>query len=174
MIVDETLDDMLEQLQSPRFTFYYYRQSCPVGEALTHPCSDYGFWINRQAEDIIQIEDFVAANNLLPLWEPIAELLGNAGMHGNKDSICDAPNGDPLKSLSIKVFMGDNGILVRIRNEGTGFDHKEVLSKAILGSEYSTHNLGGAGTRCAMHPALQVSYEDMGRTTNLMYLEDRK
>ena len=170
MFVEKGIDELLEMLDEPELVYYYYRPSLPVGEALKHSPNDYKFWVNHCFWDMKHLNWFMYDNGLGFLLIPVSELLGNALIHGNSGAMHNAPNGDPLKSLSVKVFLAKNGLLVRVRNEGEGFDYKDVIDRFRNGREYASHVLGGNGMINFDHPDLLVSYEDNGRTSNILYV----
>ncbi len=169
MFTDERIDQLLSELENPKLVYYDYQPGASVDEALSHPEGDFQFWTNRTNQPLIGLYRFMLDANMESLYEPAAEMVANACRHGNKDSLKPAPNGDPMKSLSIKVFTGKNGVLFRVRNEGLGFDYQNMLQQFKSGS-HSKNSLGGNGIRILAHPQLVVSYEDEGRITNLLYL----
>ncbi len=167
MFTDATMDDLLERLNDPALSFYTYLPAVSVGEALYHPPDDFRFWTNRANTPMKEIAGFMQQKGLSGLYEVVAEMVANAGRHGNKNSLHPAPNGDPLKSLSVKVFLANNGMLCRVRNEGEGFDYQRKTQELTEGT-HSASILGGNGMRMLNASALTVSYEDAGRATNLL------
>src|SRR3989344_4894936 len=170
MFVQESIDTLLEKLEQPQLVYYDFTAGVSIGEALQHPHDDFRFWINSPNKPLKDLYCFIAESKYHFLHEPIFEMVANSVRHGNSGSIRNAPNGDPLKSLSIKVFEGNNGVVVRVRNEGTGFDYQAVLQKINLGNRHSQNVLGGNGLRMLAQPYLFISYEDKGRAINLLYL----
>lgn len=171
LFIDATVEELLDQLIEPKLVYYDYAQGVPLSEAMNHPQDDFRFWVNLLNKPLTNLYEFMKQNGLVFLYEPVAEMVANASHHGNKryNSIHNAPNGDPLKSLSVKVFTGRRGILFRVRNEGAGFDHKKMLLHFEEG-RHSLNLLGGNGTRILANPGFCVSYEDSGRVTNLLYV----
>jgi len=87
-------------------------------------------------------------------YELIAEMLLNATSRGN--------NNDPNLSASVKVILGEKGWIVRIRDSGEGFDYNKVL-------RYDSYQGTGNGFRLLRkHDELEFSFQDGGRTFNLM------
>ena len=170
MFTNQTIDELLVKLDNPEMIYYDYIPAVPLAEALQHPADDFKFWTNLPNKPLRNLYTYMQQNSLEYLYEPAAEMVANALRHGNKYSICPAPNGDPMKSLSIKIFKGNNGILFRVRNEGTGFDYQQMLAQFAEGTTHSANILGGNGIRMLANPDLLVSYEDKGRITNLLYL----
>ena len=46
MFTNQTIDELLEQMEHPELVFSYYRPAVSVGEALQHPAVDFQFWTN--------------------------------------------------------------------------------------------------------------------------------
>lgn len=173
MFVNTTLDQMLEIIENAKLLIYCYQIPASVGEALTHGREDYAFWINYPCQAQKEFYEILKKCNGNGIIEWVEEAIGNATIHGNKGTLegRDASNGDPLKAYSIKLFAGEKGVVVRIRNEGIGFAYEEVIEKYKQGKPYATHGTaGGNGMRILDHPRIQASYEDKGRATNIMYL----
>lgn len=170
MFTEHNIDQLLSKFDRPELEYYEYAVGASVEEGLSHSADDFRFWTNRANKPILALYKKVHEMRLQRLWEPVAELVANSLRHGNAGSLYPAPNGDPLKSLSVKVFTANNGVLFRVRSDGEGFDYTQVIAKVLDGEKHSKSVLGGNGMRMLMHPALLVSYEDEGRVSNLLYL----
>ncbi|GEM_PF-5950906 len=173
MFVHKTIDELLGMLKEPKLVYYDYTLGVPLGEALLHPLDDYRFWINQANHPLINLHKEMQKNNLDFLYDPVAEMVANALRHGNKNEGLQnyTPNGDPLKSLSMKIFTGDNGLLFRVRNEGEGFDYEKTLENLEkTGGFFQQRGFCGNGMKMLASPRFFVSYEDKGRATNLLQL----
>ncbi len=90
----------------------------------------------------------------------IGELLNNAFRHGNR--------GDPILSVSVKVFQGSRGYILRIRDSGTGFNFEEVLEKKRSGEKHYV-TIGGGFSFCEM-PYNKVAFEGLGNIVNVQLI----
>ncbi|MBI5393516.1 hypothetical protein HZA96_06630 [Candidatus Woesearchaeota archaeon] len=173
MFTTKTIDELLAQLESSELIYYDYTPAVSVVEALKHTPDDFRFWTNLPNKPLKDLYKFMLENNITFVYDFVAEMTANALRHGNKYSLQPAPNGDPLKSCSIKIFKGNNGLVFRVRNEGNGFNYQQMLDQFAEGKTHSANILGGNGTRILTHPMIIVSYEDNGRTTNLAYYHNK-
>lgn len=91
----------------------------------------------------------------------LCEALSNAFCHGHKK--------DPLKPIQLSIYLGDRGLIVRIMDDGPGFDLKEVKERFTRGKSY--FHLAGNGFRLMIqNPHFQIFFTDGGSAFNLMYL----
>lgn len=83
----------------------------------------------------------------------INEMMGNGAFWGN--------NGDAYLALTVKVFVGEKGWIVRIRDSGTGFSVNDVVHNGI-------YQGGGKGLALLRNLSeLEFNYEDQGSTLNI-------
>ena len=85
------------------------------------PCSD--FWTQFLFERYRGIDEMMAIVNARPSYPSsikgghvVGVALENAFYHGNKN--------DPQLPVGVKVFEGSKGVLVRVKDAGSGFDYK--------------------------------------------------
>ncbi|MCX8147353.1 MAG: hypothetical protein N3D84_02710 [Candidatus Woesearchaeota archaeon] len=86
-------------------------------------------------------------------------------------SIENAYNRGNLKQsypLSVKLFFGDNGFILRVRDSGNGFDFNETQRKYERKERYFCG--GGAGFRSYNNSLAEVSFEGNGNIINIMYI----
>lgn len=70
------------------------------------------------------------------------------------------------RELSLKVFSGEKGNVVRLRDSGKGFDWKNTVEQLRSGSRYF-QNLG-SGFEVFDKSPYEVSFEGRGNTINMM------
>jgi anti-sigma regulatory factor (Ser/Thr protein kinase) len=94
------------------------------------------------------------------LYLAIHAAIENAMMRGNGDDIS--------LPIFIKYFVGQEGIVVQIKDSGPGFDFEAIQQKYLSRSPFAQG--GGIGFRSYNGiPNLSVSFENGGNTINLMY-----
>src|SRR3989338_4262727 len=120
MFVSKTFEEMLAMLYEPVLEYYDFRCGTFPMEALSHKTDDLAFWTNLPSSQVSRLYRFFEGAGLMYFWNPVSELVGNAARHGNycKNFPERCHNGDPMKSMSVKVFTGTNGFLVHARSEG--------------------------------------------------------
>ena len=99
------------------------------------------------------------ANHLFRSGRIVGLGLENAYAHGNK--------GDESLPISIKVFEGIKGLVVRIRDSGEGFDFKKTQKK--FENEEKYYNGFGGGFKRYNQKEYLVSFENKGTTINILY-----
>ncbi len=90
----------------------------------------------------------------------LCEALSNAFAHGHGK--------DPKKTITLEVFLGKQGVLVRINDSGKGFDVKRVF-KSYLQKKIYYHTAGNGMHLMATSNLFGIFYSAMGSTFNLLY-----
>ena len=89
-----------------------------------------------------------------------------------ENSFCWGNQRNPRRPLLVEFYVGNKGVLVRIEDDGQGFDVCRVMSK------YSQHDFGdcgefehtGYGLRILSQSDFEITYEGEGK---VVYLLDR-
>lgn len=104
-------------------------------------------------------------------------IVENAFYHGNQNN--------PTLPVSVKVFEGSEGFVVRVRDSGIGFDVKEVCGTVrrlgkkrslpyspimILKGRDKYYRRRGGGLMAGYLDSAQISFENNGTTANMMLL----
>lgn len=100
-------------------------------------------------------------NELIGERGVLCEALSNAFCHGHKK--------DPHLPIDVSVFLGEKGLIVRIKDTGPGFNPNTVKEQFSKGKTY--FHLAGNGIRQMIEsPDFHIFYTDNGTGFNLMYL----
>ncbi|WP_035277269.1 ATP-binding protein [Desulforegula conservatrix] len=91
----------------------------------------------------------------------ICEALSNAFCHGHKK--------DPTKPIELNVYLGEKGLIIRIKDTGTGFEIDRVMDRYIKGKAYF-HMAGNGLKRMIDSRDFHIFFTDNGTGFNLMYL----
>lgn len=93
----------------------------------------------------------------------ICEALSNAFCHGNRK--------DAALGIEVGVFLASQGILLRIKDHGNGFDVKKTVNDFSSGNHY--YHLAGNGLRLMMHSQkFGVFFNERGTAFHLLYTFD--
>jgi anti-sigma regulatory factor (Ser/Thr protein kinase) len=68
--------------------------------------------------------------------------------------------------ISLKLFAGNNGCVVRICDSGAGFDYPEMYRR-VRDGERILKTRGGMGTAIFLFRGFEISYEGKGNIFNL-------
>jgi len=102
-------------------------------------------------------ESYPFLNNYYTLMH---ELMANAILRGNEKK--------PDLKVSVDVFLGRNGWILTIKDQGVGFDYETVLRTG-------EHCFNGQGLKMLKErDDIDFNYEDKGSTINLMVLYEKK
>jgi len=77
---------------------------------------------------------------------------------------------DTYLPISLKIFSGENGSIVRIRDSGEGFLYQDKIAKMEKGERYFSPFTHGKGMYTMNEPGIQVAYEGAGNIINIMLL----
>jgi anti-sigma regulatory factor (Ser/Thr protein kinase) len=90
----------------------------------------------------------------------VAYALENAFLHGNGN--------DPRLAVAATYFVGRDGLVARIEDEGSGFDFRTTQQNFEQGKVYMHRH--GNGFRKYNQPDAEVSFEGAGNIVNIMSL----
>jgi serine/threonine-protein kinase RsbW len=116
--------------------------------------------VERMLEDIcdvLGVKDEVYGNILLS----ITEAVNNAIQHGNKY--------DLSKVVEINFYKSDNYLTFLVKDEGNGFNHKELKDPTDPENLESPH---GRGVFLMRNLSDSVEFEDGGRTVKIGFKID--
>ncbi len=163
MLVDIELDSALRSLVEPHVKLK--DQVIPTLQpALPTNCyrSEYAWQhsyersLMKRARDWIggQRDELIGASGLL------SETLSNAYVHGNQR--------DPCRPITVELFVGQRGYLLRVAQSGLGFDYREVVGRYRRRAHY--YNIGGNGIRkLDTNQYFCAFFGDDGRAVHLWY-----
>ncbi|BCS96363.1 hypothetical protein DSLASN_19950 [Desulfoluna limicola] len=90
----------------------------------------------------------------------LCEALSNAFAHGNRK--------DPKQPIGITIHEGKKGVMVRIKDNGKGFDIEGVIDEYRQGKSY--YHTAGNGLRLMISSTVfNVFYTDNGTAFHLLY-----
>jgi hypothetical protein len=95
----------------------------------------------------------------------LSEALSNAYCHGHRR--------DAAKPMWIRIVVGGDGVLIRIKDSGSGFDYREV-ARGVIHKRTYFHNAGRGLMRAVTAEHFAVFYTDGGQAFNLFHLYGRK
>ena len=91
----------------------------------------------------------------------LCEALSNAFSHGNRK--------DPFKTIQVRIWLGENGLLVKIKDNGDGFNVRETYERYRKRKRY--YALAGNGMRLmAESENFGVFYDAGGTIFYMLYL----
>lgn len=91
----------------------------------------------------------------------LCEALSNAFCHGHKK--------DPTRPIELNVFLGEKGLIIRIKDTGSGFEIDKVMDQYVKGKAYF-HMAGNGLKRMIDSSDFHIFFSDNGSGFNLMYL----
>jgi len=152
--VDKTLDEMLKEIGFNEFGTYDIIIPEENGRVVAGTEVDLTYKQHKILEDIAKQMDNHYA------YYVIGELILNGLCRGNKKQ--------SYLPISIKIFEGDKGIVIRIRDSGEGFNFKEKIRQMKNGETYYQYT--GGGLRLSDKVSDEVSYEGNGSIVNVCIL----
>lgn len=157
-IVDKSIDEMLEEIEFTSMTYYEIMPTHYHGRAYSGKCFS-------PLEDVIESSGIdISGDDRCDIDDCVGYALENIWVHGT--------NQREWPEMSIKGFAGKKGIIIRIRDCGDGFNHKETQRKYLEGEDYR-HNYG-YGFRHFNEIEMEVSFENNGTTINIMYKKRKR
>lgn len=164
MLTDLTLEDGLSRIRNPQILFRetLVPSACGKNPNSTYrPEYDWLFTYERILAGILEPWTAHLRYDLIGEKGVLCEALSNAFCHGHKK--------DSSKPIVLSIYLGDRGLIVRVKDEGAGFDLRQVEEQFVRGKSY--FHLAGNGLRLMIHsPHFQIFFTDGGTGFNLMYL----
>jgi len=93
----------------------------------------------------------------------ISEALSNAYCHGHKR--------DSSLPITIKIYQGEHGIMLQIKDTGEGFNIKNMVSKFLSNKNYF-YNAGNGIKSMFNSKVFGFFYEDRGSSFHLVFMFD--
>lgn len=124
-------------------------------------------WLYRYERDLArQLEPWLKSHRYELIGEKgiLAEALSNAFYHGHRKN--------PKLPIEIRIYQGQNGIVVRIHDCGTGFSVKKIYSHYIKGKTYF-HTAGNGFRLMSNSKHFGIFYNSLGTTFHMVYLFDQ-
>lgn len=91
----------------------------------------------------------------------LCEALSNAFYHGHQRNVS--------QPIAVRVVVGQHGLLVRIKDNGAGFEMADVFKSYLTNQRY--YALAGNGIRLmAQNQRFGIFYADSGTAFHLLYL----
>ena len=157
---------MLDEIEFGRLIRYDYHipAECPdrycfCGERLDIlDQSDPNYVVNIVKDLIPELREQVSDGGFY-IADAIELALENAFSRGN----CL----DTHLPVSVKVFSGRKGHVIRIRDSGMGFNYRKKI-KQMRSKEYGYAKNFGQGLLALDEPGFEASYENRGSTLNIM------
>ncbi len=157
-IVKKSLEEMLDEIGFESFARYDFLVPLEMHWKVLFTFDDYLGELSRFLNTFsIEITDGTGRGDGDC---PTAAALSNAYSHGNKEQ--------DEYAITVKVFTGKRGAVIRIRDSGEGFDFEETARKFESGERYFYY--AGGGFRTYATAVAEVAFERKGSTVNLMYL----
>ncbi|MBU1168762.1 MAG: ATP-binding protein [Proteobacteria bacterium] len=163
MLIDITLEQALETLCDTKIILHeiLIPSHCKNANSPYKPEYEWLFMYERKLAAFLETWTAHLRNELIGDKGILCEALSNAFCHGHKK--------DPLLPIDVYVFLGENGLLVRIKDTGPGFNLDDVKDQYTKGKTY--FHLAGNGLRQMIRSSdFQIFYTDNGTGFNLMYL----
>jgi len=157
MIVSKTFDEMLEEIEFKRWIRYDFLvpEDSPeifnkvrVGRGLTFSIPNHRY--------ITEITGIMRIRS-----STVYELFYNAFGRGNLGQ-SDLP-------VSVKIFDGEKGKILRIRDSGEGFDLDDIMTK-IQNNERYFRNAGGGFNLFTNDKSYNIAYEGDNNIVNLQVM----
>jgi len=101
------------------------------------------------------------------------ELIGDKGVlcEALSNAFSHAHGKDPDKLITVRVYKGEQGLLIRIKDCGNGFDVQFVIKQYAKGKTY--YHTAGNGLHNMVISPFDIFYTDNGAAFNLLYLFDK-
>jgi hypothetical protein len=160
VLIAKSLEEMTQEIGNPQFSYYGIftpEKDVENFEERTYAGNPY---VNVRKSFIDALMDELNLHKTSK-WEAgsaVALALENSLTRGH---LCD-----DFLPVSIKVFTGDYGSVIRIRDSGPGFDFLGHIRERTEGKYYGTGR--GTGILFFDHCGPQVSYEGDGSIVNIL------
>jgi len=169
VLLNKTFEEMLEDIEFTSVGFYdilipdkhqefFLNMDPPVLNNYFYQLI--GNAINKEGDNDINSTQVLDATRIL-----LDETILNSLWRGNQE----------LRYLpvSLKSFFGKKGIVLRIRDDGEGFDYKEKIRLMEQGRVYYK-NEGGSGLKLQNMLPHVYSYEGDGNIINICILDENR
>lgn len=188
-LVNKNLEEMMLEIEFKKLTFFDYWNPERFPDRVHFSGIEYDFGLDLllvankiyMQEIVNECEKGKALNK--ELLKPVLSLaLENSLTRGNRNSyIFNNEEGDkickegiPVRCyrecylpLSIKIFHGEKGFIIRIRDSGEGFPYTKIIAKKREGESYAQNF--GKGMYVMDKEGVEVAYEGTGSTINIMF-----
>lgn len=143
-----------------------YRETIIPSACARNPNSVY-----RPEYDWLFTHERILASVLEP-WMPHLrfELIGQKGIlcEALSNAFCHGHRKDPSLPIELCVYLGEKGLIVRIKDSGKGFDLDLIRDKYEKGRAY--YHVAGNGLRLMIDSEnFHVFFTDQGTAFNLLY-----
>jgi len=199
VFVNKSLEQMMEEIKFNRIIFFDFWSPMEHKERWHFSAIEYEFGIdlvtNVQTKYVNQnLEEHIPETqnsiNYSNKWNQLFTMVGlaleNALTRGHEMfyALSKKESDDLIKGLSelpskcftnidlpisIKIFSGEEGYIVRVRDSGKGFSYQECIQKKRNGEHYG--KTFGTGLRVMDEPGIEISYEGTGSVINIMILK---
>ena len=99
------------------------------------------------------------------------ELIGEKGVlcEALSNAFCHGHHKNPAQPITVCIYLGQKGLIVRIMDNGEGFNIKSIIDNYSKGKNY--YHMSGNGIRQMIRtPSFEIFYTDQGKSFNLLYL----
>ena len=160
VLIAKSLEEMMEEIGDAKFS--YYEIFNPEKDSRNFKERTYAGnpYVNVRNEFIDLLMNELNLHRT-SRWEA-----GSAVALALENSLTRGHNCDTSLPVSVKVFTGDYGSVVRIRDSGPGFDFLGHIRERTEGKYYGTGR--GSGILFFDHCSPQVSYEGNGSIVNIL------
>jgi hypothetical protein len=169
VFVDKNIYDMLNELGRPKLIFdeTWVPRDHPGRHSITHTRVSHrpSLFTDRDfSKGIIDLVEPDPKSNYFKIMElALAHAFENALTRGH-----EMKNNLPV---SVELYIGDRGAMVRVEDSGRGFLSEEYIRKWKEGDRSYVNGLGQGFNHFGRN-GLQVSFEAEGRAVNIMGLYD--
>jgi len=155
VIVDKSLDDMLEEIEFLGAPI----QHIMLFESSDTHCKEGRFAKLGSQQDVLSVHLQGYINYFL-FYIAVEEALSNAYFYGNQ--------GDNSLQILLTYYSGVSGGVVRIEDQGEGFNFEEVQARFKRGKRYFSNK--GGGFRYYNNNYVDVAFEEPGNVVNIKCL----
>jgi len=166
MLLDCSLEDVLKKLEDPELILNETLIPADAPEVHHSPYRngyDWLFWYERKLAGFLEPW----------LKEYRYDLIGEKGIlcEALSNSFCHGHNRESKLPISIKVYLGQRGVLVQIKDSGNGFAVDKIKKNFRFGKPYF-HLAGNGLRRMARSAHFGIFYCSKGNTFHLVYYFD--
>lgn len=167
MLLSVNLEKVLVYIQSPKLI----RDDTIVPDEFPE-CVDSTYrrgydWLYRYERDI--------ASFLEPWLKPYRyELIGEKGIlcEALSNAFCHGHGKDPKRTIVLKVFLGERGLVVRVCDSGKGFNVRQVF-QSYRNKKMYYHTAGNGIHLMASSKHFGIFYDAAGSAFHMLYSFDR-